>query len=152
MLSTQKSITTQTIFPKHKKRKKKDFVHTQRGFPSASVGKESACNVGDLDWKHGSGRSLVVGNGHPLQYSCPGNLMGRGAWWATVHGSQESDVTQRLNHHQQPPHIQNLKIFITSRTTHQELLKEVLQVTGKVIPDRNVALDNRQNTGNNYSG
>ena len=102
MLSTQKSITTQTIFPKHKKRKKKDFVHTQRGFPSASVSKESACNVEDLDLKHGSGRSLVVGNGHPLQYSCPGNPMGRGAWWAIVHGSQESDVTQRLNHHQQP--------------------------------------------------
>ena len=26
------------------------------------------------------------GNGNPLQYSCLGNLMDRGAWWAIVHG------------------------------------------------------------------
>ena len=26
------------------------------------------------------------GNGNSLQYSCPENLMDRGAWWATVHG------------------------------------------------------------------
>ena len=25
------------------------------------------------------------GNGNPLQYSCPENLMDRGTWWATVH-------------------------------------------------------------------
>ena len=30
------------------------------------------------------------GNGNPLQYSCLGNPMDRGAWWATVQGSQES--------------------------------------------------------------
>ena len=29
--------------------------------------------------------SLGEGNGNPLQYSCLGNPMGRGAWWATVH-------------------------------------------------------------------
>ena len=34
----------------------------------------------------GSGRSPGVENGNPLQYSCLGNPMGRGAWWATVHG------------------------------------------------------------------
>ena len=28
------------------------------------------------------------GNGNPLQYSCLENSMDRGAWWATVHGSQ----------------------------------------------------------------
>ena len=26
------------------------------------------------------------GNGNPLQYSCPGNPMDRGAWQTTVHG------------------------------------------------------------------
>ena len=26
------------------------------------------------------------GNDNPLQYSCLGNPMARGAWWATVHG------------------------------------------------------------------
>ena len=25
------------------------------------------------------------GNGNPLQYSCLGNLMDRGAWWAIAH-------------------------------------------------------------------
>ena len=34
----------------------------------------------------GSGRSPGEGNGNPLQYSCLGNPMGRGAWWAPVHG------------------------------------------------------------------
>ena len=34
------------------------------------------------------------GNGNPLQYSCLGNPMDRGVWWATVHGvTKESDMT-----------------------------------------------------------
>ena len=33
----------------------------------------------------GSGRSPGEGHGNPLQYSCLGNPMDRGAWWATVH-------------------------------------------------------------------
>ena len=34
----------------------------------------------------GLGRSPAGGNGNPLQYSSLENPMGRGAWWATVHG------------------------------------------------------------------
>ena len=34
---------------------------------------------------HGSGRSPEGGNGNPLQYSCLGNPMDRGAWLAAVH-------------------------------------------------------------------
>ena len=30
------------------------------------------------------------GNGTPLQYSCLENPMGRGAWWAAVHGVMKS--------------------------------------------------------------
>ena len=30
------------------------------------------------------------GNGNPLQYSCLESPMGRGAWWATVHGVAKS--------------------------------------------------------------
>ena len=33
-------------------------------------------------------------NGNPLQYSCLENFIDRGAWWATVHGVEESDTTQ----------------------------------------------------------
>ena len=35
-------------------------------------------------------------NVNPLQYSCLGNPMDRGAWWATVHGVAKSRV--RLSH------------------------------------------------------
>ena len=58
------------------------------GFSGVSVGKEAACNVGDLGSIPGLGRSLGEGNGNPLLYSCLENPMDRGAWWATVMGSQ----------------------------------------------------------------
>ena len=36
------------------------------------------------------------GNGNPLQRSCLGNPMDRGAWWATVHAvTKESDLTTK---------------------------------------------------------
>ena len=65
-------------------------------FPGGSVGKESACNAGDLGSTPGSGRSPGEGNGNTLQYSClenpwtekPGGLQSR--------GSQESDTAQQL--------------------------------------------------------
>ena len=38
----------------------------------------------------GSGRSPREGRGIPLQYSCLGNSMERGAWWAMVHGVAKS--------------------------------------------------------------
>ena len=53
-------------------------------------GKEAACRAGDKGLILGSGRSLGVGNGNPLQYSCLENSVDRGAWWATVHGIQKS--------------------------------------------------------------
>ena len=64
------------------------------GLPRWLIGKESACNAGDAGSVPGSGRSPGEGNDNPLQYSCPGNPMDRGAWRATVHGvTQDSDVT-----------------------------------------------------------
>ena len=38
----------------------------------------------------GLGRSPGGGHDNPLQYSCLENVMGRGAWWATVHGVGKS--------------------------------------------------------------
>ena len=46
----------------------------------------NAGGTGDVDSIPGLERSLGVGNGNPLQYSCLGNPMDRGAWWTTVHG------------------------------------------------------------------
>ena len=39
-----------------------------------------------------SGRSSGEGNGNPLQHSCLGNPMDRGAWWAIVHGVAKSQT------------------------------------------------------------
>ena len=64
------------------------------GFPDSSVGKESACNVGDLGSIPRLGRSPGEGKGYPLQYSCLENSIDRGAWWAIVHGvTKELDTT-----------------------------------------------------------
>ena len=41
----------------------------KESFPGSSVGKESACNAGDLGSIPGSGRSAGEGVGYPLQYS-----------------------------------------------------------------------------------
>ena len=45
----------------------------------SSVGKEFACNVGDLGLVPGLGRSPGEGNGNPLQCSCLENLMDKEA-------------------------------------------------------------------------
>ena len=56
-------------------------------------GEESACRCRRHKFDPGLGRCPGVGNGNPLQYSCLENFMGRGAWWAVVHGVIESDTT-----------------------------------------------------------
>ena len=53
--------------------------------PSANVG--DAREVGLIS---GSGRFPGGENGNPLQYSCLGNSMDKGAWQATVHGAPKS--------------------------------------------------------------
>ena len=53
-------------------------------------------NAGDtrnVDLILGREKSPGGGNGTPLQYSCPGNSMDRGAWQATVHEIAELDMT-----------------------------------------------------------
>ena len=45
------------------------------GFPDSSVGKESACNAGDLGLIPGLGRSPGEEKGYPLQYSGLENSM-----------------------------------------------------------------------------
>ena len=52
------------------------------GFPSGSVGKETACNAGDagdMGSIRGLGRPHGGGHGNPFQYSCLENPMDRGA-------------------------------------------------------------------------
>ena len=67
-------------------------------FPGDSDGKEFPCNAGATCSIPGSGRSLGKRNGNPLQYSCLENPIGRGTWWATVHGVAKSQ-TRLSNYH-----------------------------------------------------
>ena len=66
-----------------------------KGFPGGSVVKNPPANSGDTGYVSsipGSGRSPGKGNGNPLQYSCLGNSVDRGAWRATVHGVTKSQT------------------------------------------------------------
>ena len=58
--------------------------------PGGSDSKETAYKSGDLGSITGSGRFHGGEHGNPLQYSCLGNSMDRGAWQATVHGVTKS--------------------------------------------------------------
>ena len=49
------------------------------------VVKNLSANAGDVSSIPELERSPGIGNGNPLQYSCLGNSMGRGVWWAAVH-------------------------------------------------------------------
>ena len=62
------------------------------GFLGSSVVKNLPANAEDMSLIPGLGRSPGKGNGNPLQYSCLGNPMDRGAWQATVHGVAESQT------------------------------------------------------------
>ena len=62
------------------------------GFPGGSEVQESTANAGDAGSIPRSGRSPREGNGNPLQYSCLGNPMDRGARWTPVHGVTKSQT------------------------------------------------------------
>ena len=76
------------------------------GLSCSPNGKETACSTGDPSSIPGLGRSPKEGNHNPLQCSCLGNHLDRGAWQAIVHGCKESGITKRLTLH----HSGNIKV------------------------------------------
>ena len=56
------------------------IAHIELGLPRWLSGKEPACQAGDLGLIPGLGKSPGEGYGNPLQYSCLGNLIDKGAW------------------------------------------------------------------------
>ena len=69
-----------------------------KGFPGGSMVKNLPVNAGDWGLIPGSERSPGEGNDNPLQYSCLGNPMDKGAWQAMVHGVAKS-WTQLRDYH-----------------------------------------------------
>ena len=64
------------------------FTLSFRGFPGGPVVKNTSASIGDAGDAGsipGSGRCSGGGHGNPLQYSCLGKPMDRGAWWAMVY-------------------------------------------------------------------
>ena len=60
--------------------------------------KNPLATPGDVGLIPGSGRASGEGNVYPLQYSCLGNSMDRGAWRAMVHVvTKKWDTTERLS-------------------------------------------------------
>ena len=62
------------------------------GFPGGSVVENPPASAGNVGSIPGLGRSRGEGNGNPLQYTCLGNPMDRGAWQTTVR--KELDMTE----------------------------------------------------------
>ena len=71
------------------------LCYTLRASQVALVVKNSSANAGDIRDAcliPGLGRSPGEGNGNPLQYSCLGNPMDRGAWRPTIHEVAKSQT------------------------------------------------------------
>ena len=64
-------------------------------FLGGSVVKNLPANTGDVGSIPGSGRYPGEGNGNPLQSSCLGNSMDRGASWATVHEVEKHNLSTK---------------------------------------------------------
>ena len=66
------------------------YINYNRIVPGSSDGKKSVCNAKDPGSIPGSERSPGDRNGNPLQCSCLGNPMERGAGWAIARGVAKS--------------------------------------------------------------
>ena len=73
-------------------------ISLSEGFQVAQRGKRLPAVQETQGSIPGSGRSPGEGNGYPLQYSSLVNPTDRGAWWATVHGVPESEMTKPHTH------------------------------------------------------
>ena len=89
------------------------------GLPRWLSDKESACSARDLGLIPGLGRSPGEGNGNPPQYSCLGNPMHRGTWWATVH--EVTKFGHDLATKPPPPYIHRVEMTLHKGTINKYL-------------------------------
>ena len=82
----------------------------------------NAGDTGDGGLIPGSGKVLGGGNGNPFHYSCLGNPMDRGAWWAaTAHWVAK----ERLNNDNKNNKSYSLSEFKLKTTNFHTLLKQI---------------------------
>ena len=79
----------------------------------------NARDIRDLGLISGLGRSPGGVHGNPLQYSCLGNHMDRGAWWATFPGTTKSQT--KVSDWTQLTTYKRLKLGSLSYTIHKRL-------------------------------
>ena len=102
------------------------------GLPGGAVVKNLPANAGnarDTGSIPGLGSSPGEGNGNPLQNSCLGNPMDRGAWWATIRGVTKSQT--QLSTHLVHVYLNKAAIFLKKkkRTTVYSLFL-ILGISG----------------------
>ena len=97
-------------------------------------GKESTCQCRRCrrpKLTPGSRRSPGEGNGNPLQYSCLGSPMDRGAWWAIVYEITRVGHNLATNHHHLGFHMFNKRynlLFAPTNTTQLRLDKSEIAI------------------------
>ena len=109
--------------------------------PRWQSGQESACQYKRHNRTpvHSElGRSPGGGHGTPLQYSCLGNPMDRGAWWATECGVTKNQTWLSTHTHTHIP----LKSWFLDYYTWQTTLKDILSVLNLKCRERIFALQN----------
>ena len=74
--------------------------------------KNLPANAEDMGLIPGLGRSPGEGNGYPVQYSCLGNPMDRGAWRAIVHGVAEESELNMILQLKQKQHHRSIYLYV----------------------------------------
>ena len=87
-------------------------------FSSDSVDKNFPANAGDSDLIPGPEGPSGEGNGSPLQYSCLGNPMDRGARWSTVHGVARVGLGWVHTQKTKQGKFQNILNWVEMKTQH----------------------------------
>ena len=84
----------------------------------------------------GSERSPGEGKSNPLQYSCLGNPVDRGAWWAAVHGAA------RVGHNlvTKPPTILQLKLNLFNKTQPTQHILSMNKMTRMSVSTKRKSL------------